>query len=100
MAGQNYVLPLSRPTKMEGGELMHETLIPKGTCIVTFIAAYDRFVLLFLSLEICTNDVLAIRTCEDKKEAATGPFSLPRLFCHGGEHCRNYILLKCLTKQR
>jgi cytochrome P450 len=36
------VLPLSRPIMTTSGDTIHELLIPKGTKIITSIAAYNR----------------------------------------------------------
>ncbi|KAI6124695.1 cytochrome P450 [Pisolithus croceorrhizus] len=45
MASQDCTLPLSWPSRMESGKLMHKVFIPKGTQIIASVATYNWFVL-------------------------------------------------------
>ncbi|PBK72136.1 cytochrome P450 [Armillaria solidipes] len=42
IASRDDVLPLSKPIVMRSGKVLHELPIPKGTCIITSIAGYNR----------------------------------------------------------
>ncbi|KAK0443843.1 cytochrome P450 [Armillaria borealis] len=41
-ASRDDVLPLSKSMMMKSGKVLHDLLIPKGTCIITSIACYNR----------------------------------------------------------
>ncbi|SJK99046.1 uncharacterized protein ARMOST_02330 [Armillaria ostoyae] len=41
-ASRDHVLPLSKSMMMKSGKVLHELPIPKGTCIITSIAGYNR----------------------------------------------------------
>ncbi|KAK0231588.1 cytochrome P450 [Armillaria fumosa] len=42
IASRDDVLPLSKPIVTRSGKVLHELPIPKGTCIITSIASYNR----------------------------------------------------------
>ncbi|KAK0191708.1 cytochrome P450 [Armillaria mellea] len=42
IASRDDVLPLSKSIVMRSGKVLHELPIPKGTCIITSIASYNR----------------------------------------------------------
>ncbi len=55
VALENDVLPLLDPITTETGEVLNELPIPKGTKIITSIAAYNRFVALSCLLRMSQN---------------------------------------------
>jgi len=63
-AGQDDVLPLSQPITTRSGKVIYELPIPKGTRILTSIAAYNRHEVLRDS-EITSNVGLI---CDRNKE--------------------------------
>ena len=42
IAGEDDILPLSRPLMTESGEAISEIVVPKGTQIVVSVIAYNR----------------------------------------------------------
>ena len=48
IAGQDDIIPLSRPITTESGEMISEIVVPKGTRIVASIAAYNRSAVLLM----------------------------------------------------
>ncbi|KIO10415.1 hypothetical protein M404DRAFT_129975 [Pisolithus tinctorius Marx 270] len=87
-AGQDCVLPLSRPIQTESGKLTHEILVPKGTRIIASIAAYNRNKDLWgEDADVFNPDRWLDGIAKDKKETATGVYSNLMTFGAGHRTC-------------
>ncbi|KAI6109088.1 cytochrome P450 [Pisolithus croceorrhizus] len=87
MAAEDYVLPLSQPITTESGELMHEVLAPKGTRIITSVAAYNRNKDMWGEDADVFNPDRWLDGIAKDKEAATGVYSSLLTFGSGTHAC-------------
>ncbi|KIM58519.1 hypothetical protein SCLCIDRAFT_16779 [Scleroderma citrinum Foug A] len=88
MAGQDSILPLSKPITTKSGKLMLELPLPKGTRIIMSVSAYNR------NKELWGEDAHEFNpdrwldgTVKDKRECAVGVYANLMTFGTGHRAC-------------